>query len=151
MGFTASYLNYLPAPCLASKAAVLRAFSLVALAVCRRFKIETKSTRFDIHQSKPKGAVPQLHVNQTQIDFDKGEKPKDKASYHVRGSRSLFIILVPIALFSFLSWWCVGTKNDVLFVSRAKTPPAMRREKGYGYENTSLYRELHVALLLWNT
>ena len=38
IGLTASYLNYLPAPCLPSKAAVLRAFSLVALAIRRRVK-----------------------------------------------------------------------------------------------------------------
>ena len=99
-----------------------------------------------------KGPVPHFHVNvhQVQIDFDKGSKPGDKASYH-RLLCCVFIVLVPIALFAFLSRRSLRTEIQGLFFSRAKSSPAMRREKGYGEENTSLYREVHLALLLWNT
>ena len=76
IGLTPSYWNYLPVPRVASKPAVLQAFSLVTLAI-RRLRSETGSTRFDIHQSKRncKGAVPQLHV---QIDYDKGREGRRK-------------------------------------------------------------------------
>ena len=45
-----------------------------------------------------------------------------------RSVGTLFIILVLIALFAFVSRWSLGTKNEGLFVSRAKTPPVKRGE-----------------------
>ena len=46
-----------------------------------------------------------------------------------RSLGTLFIILVLIALFAFVSRWSLGTKNEALFVSRAKTLPVKRGEK----------------------
>lgn len=44
-------------------------------------------------------------------------------------------IVVSIALFSSLSRRRIGTRNERLFVSRAKVALAERTEKGYGDEN----------------
>ena len=46
-----------------------------------------------------------------------------------RSLGTLFIILVLIALFAFVGRWSLGTKNEALFVSRAKTLPVKRGEK----------------------
>ena len=55
----------------------------------------------------------------------------------------VLLILVPIALFSSLSRWGLGTRIDSL----AKAPPAKRCEKGYGDENEVLLRYLRPSII----
>ena len=82
IGLLASYLNYLPAPRLASKAAVSRDCSLGFF-----FKRDRKNSVWCLQVETPKWSVPQPHVHQTQIYYDEGEKRGDKASYHAPASR----------------------------------------------------------------
>ena len=79
---TPSYWNYLPVPRLASKPAVLQAFSLVALAI-RRLRSEQEVHGL-IFTSRNAFAKEQSHNFTYKLTMTKGEKPTDKANYHGR-------------------------------------------------------------------